>query len=69
MTQQELIDYLSEYARHRTRARSAVWWNGELIPVEEALARAAELEEGTEVDVVQGEVIVGAQLERAREVG
>lgn len=60
MTREQLIDYLAEYARHRTRTRSAVWWNGELVPVEEALARSAELEEGDEIEMVQGEVIVNA---------
>ena len=67
LTKQELIDYLAEAARHRTRTRGAVWWNGELVPVEEALARAAELQEGTRVQIVQGEIVVSDALEPTEE--
>jgi hypothetical protein len=63
MTKDQLIDHLAELARGRTRSRSAVWWNGELIPVEEAISRASDLEEGDDIHVLHGEIIINAQLQ------
>lgn len=66
MTRDELIQYLADLAQTRSRVHGAVWWNGELIPIEEAMARAAELQEGDEVQVVHGEIIVNAHLSGAQ---
>lgn len=68
LNRDELIEILSEQARQRGRSRRAVWWNGELVGVEQAIARAAELDDGDTALLSHGEIMVNPGAGRLQEV-
>lgn len=60
-----------EQLLHRLRARARrggpaeqVWWNGELVHVSEAMARAVDLPENEQIQARGDDVVVLRQLER-----
>lgn len=60
MSREQLIDYL----RDRVGRWRFIWWNGEMIPLGEAIARAVALPDGCEIVVNSDEVVVPRDLER-----
>ncbi|HEX2172352.1 MAG TPA: hypothetical protein VHL09_07900, partial [Dehalococcoidia bacterium] len=60
---EQLIERLRARARRGGPAEQ-VWWNGELIHVGEALARASELADEEDIQARGDDVVIPRQLER-----
>jgi hypothetical protein len=54
---------LLSYLRDRVGRWRFVWWNGEMVPIGEAILRAQELPEGCEILVQGDDIVVPKQLD------
>ena len=64
MNRDQLIQRLRARVR-RGGPAELVWWNGELVHVAEALARASELPDGERIQARGDDVIIPRQLDAA----
>ena len=67
MDREQLIQRLRARVRRGGPAEQ-VWWNGELVHVSEAIARAAELSETEQIRARGDDVVIPRQLEEGCEL-